>query len=261
MVAMLTRMVVSLQLILIPSKAPKMTYFKYIIVTSIACGLIMISKSVPSAAKVLVFIGVMGLAPIRACSTLPYLLAYQYLSGPEFVTALNMWTGLNKLGNIWAYFLKYLFVNILSSSYIVFLAVYLSIFFIMGVLSFLFIKEIEMPEKEELPCCEEATDAAVTLKNFYTRQTSNWLLLCDFSFQENTFITLKFWLPLYLIDINLKSQYLFILMMFPVAVTLGSLLNFVISRWPNQKPIFTTLFLFLSFLSFSAMFLLGSDES
>ena len=82
MVAMFTRMAISLKLILIPSKAPKRTYTFYVVVTSVSCGLIMLSKEIPDAAKVLVFIGAVGLAPIRACAPLSYLMAYQYLSGP-----------------------------------------------------------------------------------------------------------------------------------------------------------------------------------
>ena len=153
---MVVRMIIYVKLILIPSQTPKKTYFGYILVTTVGCALMMISKVIPDAAKVLIFIGALGFAPIRAGSALPYLLAYQYLSGPEFVTSLNMWTGLNKVGNIWAYFLKYLLVNVFGYSYIVFLGIYLALFFVAGLATYLFVKEIDMPETSELSCCEEA---------------------------------------------------------------------------------------------------------
>ena len=63
------------------------------------------------------------------------------------------------------------------------MGVFTGLFFFIGMLTFFIIKEIDMPEREELPCCDEAADASGQLKEFYTKQTSNWLLLCDYSFQ------------------------------------------------------------------------------
>ena len=58
---------------------------------------------------------------------------------------------------MWAYFLKYIFVNVLGKSYVLFLGVYLGLFLVLGILIYAFVKEAEMPEKEALPCCEEVS--------------------------------------------------------------------------------------------------------
>ena len=90
-------------------------------------------------------------------------------------------------------------MNVFGYSYIVFLGVYLVLFFIAGFATYLFVKEIDMPEPGEISYCEEARTAVFILKDFVTRQRSNWLLMCDFAFQENAFIVINLWLPLYLI--------------------------------------------------------------
>ena len=85
MLTMLVRILASIQLIFIPFPSKK-TYFFYVVATAISASLIMISHVAPEAARVLIFIGVLGAAPIGASCCLPYLLVYEYLTGPEFVT-------------------------------------------------------------------------------------------------------------------------------------------------------------------------------
>ena len=143
MISMFMRVVGTIYLL--SAKRTKLVYFVCILLQVSFYALISLGHYLPNYAGILFMVGMIGQGLARGSYALPYILAYDAINGRENKLEINIWSGLFPLGTAWAILLASWMLNGLGWSWELTQLAYNVVFLLTGILTFLFIKEVDMP--------------------------------------------------------------------------------------------------------------------
>ena len=133
----------SVFLILKPPKKVNLVYCVFATIVSFSNMILVGSSLLPDAAKILIFLALIGTGFGRSSAPLPYILVYKNLQG-ENSTAFNIWQGLINFGYAWAYLLDYLIKICLGFHWTVYISIFSLILLISTFATYYFVGEVNL---------------------------------------------------------------------------------------------------------------------
>ena len=173
MVSMLVRFFLTILMILFPINQPKRIYFICTVLQILAFGIFVFAHYVPSWSHLLFMVGMIILGIGRSIHALPYFITYYNINGAEHPTLISMWMNLNLAGNAWGTLLSLLFVYGFGWSWMGNLIAYALIYLLIGIVFHIVMDEVYVGDEQR----NSPSESFAKIKQHYSRQTSNWLLL------------------------------------------------------------------------------------
>ena len=129
---------------------------------------------------------------------LPYIIASENVNGREHPTAMNVWLALSNLGDAYGLLISLLVVYGLHWNWSVSMFLYSFLFLVSCFANYFVLEEVEVEAKD-------TSHAVQTLKDHYTRQASNPLLLCDYLMTSCIRAMFIFWLTYFFDKLGFKE--------------------------------------------------------
>ena len=192
MLSLLSRCLFTIYLILFPFSKLKLTNFVLALLQFVALGIIALSHFIPSWYKFLMVVGMILLGAGKGNISLIYLVGFENMRGNENPSVINLWSSLTLVGDGIGLLLSLLFLYSLGWNWSASMMVYNGLYLLSSLSFYFILDEVEVNTENR-----QASQVMVHLKEYYSRQTSNWLLLADFVFLSNLAMVQLFWLPYY----------------------------------------------------------------
>lgn len=104
MISMITRVLITTYLILIPPKTLKCTYLVYAIVQAAGYWIVALGHYLPSISTFLFYLGMGLFGTGRGIYSFPYLILVRTFNQPSDAYAVLIWLALSQGGNTWGIF-------------------------------------------------------------------------------------------------------------------------------------------------------------
>ena len=172
MLGLLFRSLFTICLIVFPFKKLKFTNFVLAIIHAIALLIMALAHLFPDWSKFLIVAGMAISGLVRGNISLIYTVSFENMRGRENPSLINIWSLLLIVGDAFGLLLGLLFLYGLNWNWAASLTIYNGLFLASSIMFYLLLEEVEIPTENR-----SAADAIRDLKEYYTRRTSNWLLL------------------------------------------------------------------------------------
>ena len=192
MLSMVSRIIITTYLTLIPPKALLSTYLKYTVVQMAGYGIIAAGHFLPLFAAPLFHLGMLVFGVGRGIFTFPYLILVRTFNRPSDAFAVLLWMAMGMAGNNWGILFQTLMEDALQWPWYATISVFSVANLFLAIVAYILIPEEYLPE-EQTQVCEYASNMASIIKVYYGRRTSNWLNLLEYIFLENQLFILVFW--------------------------------------------------------------------
>ena len=164
-------------IVLFPFKRVKLAYSIITVLNSLFLGLVILASFLPSHAKMLIVIGMIGSGLAKCVITFPYIIVSQYFDPSTEAHILNIWYALLTGGEAISYLLNHLMLDDLTLNWRTVFAMWLGLVILMSVIQHATVAEVHMEEEEAegRPVAEKLNEIREFLGNFLQKPTHTLL--------------------------------------------------------------------------------------